>query len=229
MNQLLTEAATWLGYSGFCLHFTCKDLYERRPEGPPKFRLELAESDMSPNFPGAPGRYRTIVEGFSTYSHFLKGWLNAWERAIFDVARLRFGRHCRNLRVVASKLRLECWDAKTICIDRNGIYEDPPDELRRLPYQLYAGIGVYWDAVWEQMGLEPDYRHMDYSWLNVGGVTYRVCWSRPTDMMRMHGDGNGGIRGYCWLEITVWGRYDPILFQVSSQALPRLPAGSQRF
>jgi len=49
MPHLLTEAASWLGYAGFRVHLTCKELYEQRDEGPRMMRLELRESEVSPS------------------------------------------------------------------------------------------------------------------------------------------------------------------------------------
>ena len=65
MPHLLTEAATWLGYAGFRIHLTCKELYEQRDEGPRMMRLELRESEVSPSYPGPPGRYPTTVKSIA--------------------------------------------------------------------------------------------------------------------------------------------------------------------
>ena len=111
MDHLLPEFAAWLGYSGFRVHLTCRDLYERRPEGPPRFLMQLRESEMSPGNPGPPGRYLTDFQAYQINNHFLQGWLDAWSRALMEVAPLRFGRQCCNLRVMYSELRFEGWTA----------------------------------------------------------------------------------------------------------------------
>ena len=119
-------------------------------------------------------------------------------------------------------IAFEYFDARIITINREGITMDLPDSLHRLPSALSVGI----DIAFEQTGLAQVYRHRDYSWVAVLGTTYRVRWRPPFPRTPVSGHE---IHGRRWLTVHVWGIDDPILFQISLQELPRLPAGSQRF
>jgi hypothetical protein len=221
MYRLLTESAAWLGYSGFPVHLTCRDLYERRPEGPLRFAMQMQESDMSPSYPGPPGRSLTTFQGYQVNGHFLKGWLDAWSERLLEVGRLRFGRQCRNLRVVYSELRFEGWGGSVMQVYSHGVCHNGRDRL--FPCEIVIAIEVDF----EETALGKVYSHVDYSWLTVLGVTYHLRWRRPKQ--RNPTINNGVWHHRRWLEVTLWGRFDPILFQVSFQELPRLPAGSVRF
>ena len=120
MHHFLAEVASWLGYSGFHVHLTCKENYDQRPEGPPSFLMQLRESVMSPSYSGPPGRSLTLFQNYQINNHFLKGWLDAWSQNLLEVARLRFGRQCCNLRVLYSELRFEGWDGRTVIVDSHG-------------------------------------------------------------------------------------------------------------
>jgi len=221
MDHLLPEFAAWLGYSGFPVHLTCRDLYKRRPEGPPQIMMQLRESVMSPSYPGPPGRSLTTFQGYQINSHFLKGWLDAWSQNLLEVGRLRFGRQCRNLRVVYSELRFEGWDGSVMKVYSHGVCHNGRDRI--WPCEIKIAIEVDF----EETALGKVYSHVDYSWLTVLGGTYRLKWRRPTQRSPRNIDGV--LHNRRWLEVTIWGRYDPIIFQVSFQELPRLPAGLHRF
>ena len=222
MDHLLPEFAAWLGFSGFSVHLTCRDLYERRPEGPPQIMMQLRESVMSPGYPGLPGRSLTTFVGYQINSHFLKGWLDAWSQNLLEVGRLRFGRQCCNLRVVYSELRFEAWDGRIMKVDSHGACYNWTENIF-FPCEIIIAIEVGF----EETALGQVYSHVEYSWLTVLGVTYHLRWRRPKQRNPINTDGV--MHNRRWLEVTLWGRFDPILFQVSFQELPRLPAGSQRF
>jgi hypothetical protein len=183
-------------------------------------RLELREIEISLGYIGPLGRYPTTIEGIATDFDNLRCWLEAWERALFDVARLRFGRHCRNLRVVNSSLCFHYINDRAIIIYSRGHTMNLPDRLPILPCILSSGIDIHF----EQIGLQRVYRHQTFSWVNVRGVAYRVRWSVPETPALDH-----EVHGRRWLQVTVVGDRNPTLFQVSLQELPRLPAGSGRF
>ena len=221
MHHFLAEVATWLGYSGFRVHLTCKDIYDQRPEGPPRFLMQLRESEMSPSNPGPPGRYLTDFQAYQINSHFLKGWLDAWSRALMEVAPLRFGRQCCNLRVMYSELRFEGWDGRIVKVDSHGACYDWTENI--FPCEINIAI----DVGFEETALGQVYSHVEYSWINVTRNSFHLRWRRPR--LRSPVNHNGVLHSRRWLEVTLWGHFDPILFQVSFQELPRSPAGSQRF
>ena len=221
MHHFLAEVASWLGYSGFHVHLTCKENYDQRPEGPPSFLMQLRESVMSPSYPGPPGRSLTLFQNYQINNHFLKGWLDAWSQNLLEVARLRFGRQCCNLRVLYSELRFEGWDGRTVTVDSNGACYNWTEQI--FPCEISIAI----DVGFEETALGQVYSHVDYSWLTVLGGTYHLRWRRPRQ--RNAANIDGVLHNRRWLEVTLWGRLDPILFQVSFQELPRSPAGSQRF
>ena len=101
-------------------------------------------------------------------------WLEAWERAIFDVARLRFGRQCRNLRITDSEIRIAGWNGTVVSITRDGISSDD-DDLPTVCCEVHVGI----DVAFEETQLGQVYSHKTYSWLNVSGTTYRARWLPP--------------------------------------------------
>ena len=223
MPHLLTEAATWLGYEGFRAHLTCKELYEQRPEGPETWMLRLCETESSPGYPGPPGRAFTSFEGCELNRHFLVKWLHAWERALFPIVRLRFGQQCRNLHITRSSVDIICWDGTGLMVTSDNRYRESASIYNRPQGSVTVGIEV----TFEELRIERVYYHRDYSWVEVLGTTYRVKWRRPNQQLPFF--HNNITHNRRWLEAQIWGDDDFLVFNVSIQPLPRLPAGPGRF
>ena len=95
---------------------------------------------MSPGSPGPPGRYLTDFQAYQINSLFLKGWLDAWSRALIEVAPLRFGRQCCNLRVMYSELRFEGWDGRIVKVDSHGACHNWTENI--FPCEINIAIDV---------------------------------------------------------------------------------------
>ena len=120
-----------------------------------------------------------------------------------------------------SELRFEGWDGRIVKVDSHGACYNWTENM--FPCEINIAI----DVGFEETALGQVYTHVEYSWLNVLRSTLHLRWRRPR--LRCPVNQNGVLHSRRWLEVTLWGHFDPIVFQVSLQELPRLPAGSMRF
>jgi hypothetical protein len=116
-----------------------------------------------------------------------------------------------------------CWDGTGLRVTSDNRYRESAEIYNRPQGSVTIGIEV----TFEERRIERVYYHRDYSWVDVLGTTYRAKWRRPDYQLPfVHNNITHSRR---WLAAQIWGDDDFIVFNVSMQPLPRLPAGSGRF